>query len=157
MCAFGVVVFEGCEVGESAVAAGRESPGLFENDFAGGRFRPDLVRQRRAVGGYRRCAVAPVGRGILALVLNEGVVVASDVDGVGRERQPQLLSEILRTLEMPLDIEIVAFVPGDLFEHPRRIAVIGERVAEAEHLLRVARDRRAEVLDIGARESERRQ
>jgi len=55
---------------------------------------------------------------------------------------------------MPLDIEIVAFVPGDLFEHPRRVAVIGERVAEAEHLFRVARDRRAEVLDIRAREPE---
>ena len=51
---------------------------------------------------------------------------------------------------MPLNIEIVAFVPGDLFEHPRRVAVIRERVAEAEHLFRVARDRRAEVLDIGA-------
>ena len=40
------------EVGESAVAAGREGPGLFENDFAGGRFRPNFVRQCRAVGSY---------------------------------------------------------------------------------------------------------
>ena len=50
--ALGIVVFESREVGESAVAAGREGPGLFENDFAGGRFRPNFVRQCRAVGGY---------------------------------------------------------------------------------------------------------
>ena len=51
-CTLGIVVFESREVGESAVAAGREGPGLFENDFAGGRFRPNFVRQCRAVGSY---------------------------------------------------------------------------------------------------------
>ena len=51
-CTLGIVVFESREVGESAVAAGREGPGLFENDFAGGLFRPNFVRQCRAVGSY---------------------------------------------------------------------------------------------------------
>ena len=88
-CSCGVVVLEGLEVGEPAVTAGREGPGLFEDHFARRRFCADPVGQRCTVGRYRGRAVASVGRGVLALVLDEGVIVASDVDGVRRERHSE--------------------------------------------------------------------
>lgn len=147
----GVVIgLEGREIGKAAVGRRREGPRLLQNHLARRRRGAHLVGQGRKAREDRRRGVAAIVGGILALVLQESEIVTALFDDVGREPQRQMLGQRLRPFEVSLDVESMPFAPCDLLEHPRRVAVVGERVAQTQHLLGVAGRRRAEVLHVAA-------
>ena len=145
------------EVAESLVVVVGGCPGRLQDYLAGRGCCPDLVRKRtdgREDGGIPG-GILCIASLFVALSLNKCIIERTAGDGILGERQVAEGGEGLRPLEIGHHIYLVPFCKGDFLQHPNRVVVIGEGIAETEDALGVGWCLRAEILHVRSGKTER--